>query len=330
LGDRTICPEDSTDRSPTLNRFRQRLADQLVERYALRGKKVLEIGCGRGELLTLVCELGDNRGVGYVARCSTTSVVPRVKGRTAVRHELFNEATVTGPTDLVCCRMMLEHTPDPARLVGLLQRVVKARNQTRLFLQVPDVVRTLKQVAFWDIHYQHCSYFSAGTLHRLLCAQGFAVGDVWTEFEGKYLMADAQAAINSAGGAHDRAMVETIADLEDLVVQFTAEYRQKQAMWCQILREMASTGNRIAIWGAGPTAVSFLTTLAVGEEIAYVVDVNPARQGKYTPGTGHRIVTPEVAAASCPDVVIVTNSVYAFEIQEIFAQTGCAPTLLIA
>jgi hypothetical protein len=48
------------------------------------------------------------------------------------------------------------------------------------------------------------------------------------------------------------------------------------------------------------------------------------------PGTGHPIVALDVMAGTRPDVVIVMNSVFAFEIQELLAKAGCAPTLLIA
>ena len=51
--------------SPTFNAFAHRLARQLVDQYDLHGKEIIEIGCGQGEFLTTLCELGDNRGVGF-------------------------------------------------------------------------------------------------------------------------------------------------------------------------------------------------------------------------------------------------------------------------
>ena len=46
--------------SPTFNQWHKALAEQLIERYALRGKHLIEIGCGKGEFLALLCELGGN------------------------------------------------------------------------------------------------------------------------------------------------------------------------------------------------------------------------------------------------------------------------------
>jgi hypothetical protein len=229
---------------------------------------------------------------------------------------------------LVCSKNLLQSVPESTQCLELLRRIL--HKDARLFLQVSNFMRTLKNIAFWDINYPSCSYFTPGTLYRLLRAQSFAVSDVWTDFDAEYLMADARVAARGNTDSSPSENIETIADLADLVARFAHESRERQAMWCEILRKLAGGGNRIAIWGAGSRTASFLTTLAVGDEVSYVVDMNPGRQGKFTPGTGHRIVAPDVMVSMRPDVVIVMNSVVAFEIRDLLAQAGCAPTLLIA
>jgi hypothetical protein len=307
--------------------FQRRLADELIERYALHDQDILEIGCGQGDFLELLCELGANRGSGFYV-----GYAPDLRARidNRYRREPFSDDMAIGLADLVCSKMLLDCAANPLRSLELLRQPLALRKCARLFLQVSNFARTLRHFAFWEIHYAHCSCFTPGTLHRLLCAQGFSVSDVWTDFDGQYLMADARATDGSAASFQPRPIVETIADLACLVARFAHEYREKQALWCEILHRAASAGNRIAIWGAGPSAASFLTTLAVGDEVSYVIDRNPAWQGKYTPGTGHRVVAPDVMLAGRPDVVIVMNSAFTFEIQELLAESGCAPTLLIA
>jgi hypothetical protein len=309
--------EEIDDGSPIFKAFQRRLADQLIERCALRDKDILEIGYGRGELLELLCELGANHGIGFDAR-RAPQPPPLPSG--------IN--TTAPPSDLVCSKSLLQGVAEPAQFLELLKRAL--HKDARLFLQVSNFMRTLKNFAFWEIHYLNFSYFSPGTLYRLLRARGFAVSDVWTDFDAEYLMADAHAAAEGTTEPSPGENIETIADLASLVARFAHECREKQAMWCEILRKLAAGGNRIAIWGAGSRAASFLTTLAVGDEVSYVVDMNPGRQGKFTPGTGHRIVAPDVMVSMRPDVVIVMNSVLAFEIRDRLAQAGCAPTLLIA
>ena len=57
--------EETQGFSPTYTSFARRLADRLVSRYDLHAKDVIEIGCGKGEFLASLCEIGGNRGVGF-------------------------------------------------------------------------------------------------------------------------------------------------------------------------------------------------------------------------------------------------------------------------
>ena len=57
--------EESQAFSETFKEFSKALANYLIEKYNLYHKDILEIGCGKGDFLTLICELGENRGVGF-------------------------------------------------------------------------------------------------------------------------------------------------------------------------------------------------------------------------------------------------------------------------
>ncbi|MHC5009848.1 MAG: class I SAM-dependent methyltransferase, partial [Planctomycetota bacterium] len=52
-----------------------------------------------------------------------------------------------------------------------------------------------------------------------------------------------------------------------------------------------------------------------GREIDCVVDVNPGKQGRYLPGTGHPIVGPQALASRRPAFALVLNPVYRAEIE---------------
>src|SRR5713226_780766 len=56
--------EDQQCFSATFNVFHHNLTARLVKKYNLHNKDIVEVGCGKGDFLALLCELGDNRGVG--------------------------------------------------------------------------------------------------------------------------------------------------------------------------------------------------------------------------------------------------------------------------
>ena len=57
--------EETQGFSPTFSKFHRELAEAVVDRFDLHGKTVLEIGCGKGEFLELLCEIGGNKGIGF-------------------------------------------------------------------------------------------------------------------------------------------------------------------------------------------------------------------------------------------------------------------------
>ena len=275
--------EETQGFSATFNRFNHAVAQELIDRYNVRNKTVLEIGCGKGEFLSQICELGGNQGIGY-----DPSFVPaRQQPNENVRfvREFFTESTREAAPDLLCCKMTLEHVGQPRQFLDVV-RSVATRDDSVIFFQIPDVGRILDEAAFWDVYFEHCSYFSAVSLRRLFTRAGFAVERVWTGYDGQYLMIVARPAEDEAD--------DTAGDDDDVSAivraagDFAAAVSLSRAAWHRRLRDWAATGNRTVLWGSGSKAVSFLTTLKVHDEIEHVVDINPYRVGKFLPGTGQK------------------------------------------
>src|SRR5262249_31624361 len=154
-------------------------------------KEIVEIGCGKGEFLSLLCEQGGNRGIGY-----DPSFVPNrrngIPSLVEFRRELFTSATRQSPPDLICCKMTLEHISAARLFIRNIRRISSPERGTVIFIQVPDVRRILSEAAFWDVYYEHCSYFSPTSLRRLLADAGFEVLRLETNFGGQYLTIEAR------------------------------------------------------------------------------------------------------------------------------------------
>ena len=149
--------EETQGFSETFNVFHESLAEELIQRHNLRGKDILEIGCGKGEFLTLLSGLGDNRGLGF----DPSYIDERDPGASpegvVFRKEFFSAEHAHLGADLICCKMTLEHIHEPQALLSAVSRSAAHRGRTIVFFQVPDVTRILKDCAFEDIYYEHCS-----------------------------------------------------------------------------------------------------------------------------------------------------------------------------
>jgi len=316
--------EETQGFSPTFNAFHRRLAKHLIARYDLHHKDVIEIGCGKGEFLAMLCELGDNRGVGF----DPAYVPGRVKSDKATFiRDFYSEKYTDYKADFVCCKMTLEHIQDVSNFVTVVRRSMGDNDKTVVFFQVPDVRRIFNEVAFWDIYYEHCSYFSLGSLGRLFQRSGFEIIDLWQDYDGQYLMIEAR-----PGSGKEINVLPIEEDLEDLhrdVELFVTSFTQRLEQWATKLRSFKEDDRKVVLWGGGSKGVAFLTTLQVGLDlIQYVVDINPHKAGTFMAGTGQEIVPPEYLKIYEPDVVIIMNPIYRDEIQGDLSILGLLPKLL--
>lgn len=320
--------EETQAFSPTFSDYQRRQAEELLSRYALFGKEIVEIGCGKGEFLSLLCELGKNRGVGY-----DPSFVPsrRVAGNAEIefKREFFGPDTLQPAPDLVCCKMTLEHIQATGRFAETLRRIVSPERGTIVLIQVPDVRRILAEAAFWDVYYEHCSYFSPSSLSRLLSDAGFEVLRIGAEFGGQYLTVEARAAralpiaaSATVNGDHE--------DLAGPVAHFSQAAAAEADRWGEEIRAMSRAGGRTVLWGSGSKAVAFMAAVKAEDHVQYLVDINPHRWGKFVPGSGAEIVPPDFLASYRPSLVIAMNPIYEVEIKRDLVRLGCGDAMFRA
>ena len=56
--------EDQQGFSPTFLKFLTGVTTRFIDKYNIKNKSVIEIGCGKGDFISLICELGNNTGIG--------------------------------------------------------------------------------------------------------------------------------------------------------------------------------------------------------------------------------------------------------------------------
>jgi len=328
LVDYTQSYEDSQAYSPRFREFARGLAKRLVETYDLHDKDVLEIGCGKGDFLGILCEMGPKRGIGIDPAYRPGRLASEALGRIEFVPEFWDAERGALGADLVCCRHTLEHLCEPRAFVSQVRAALEDRPETIVFFEVPDVARVIDEVAFWDLYYEHCSYFSLGSLARLFRACGFEILRLERDFGDQYLLLDAR-----PNGSAEEAPLPGERDLEALhasVRRFARELGRTLESWSGRFSEARRRGERVVVWGGGSKTVGFLNALDIGDAVDCVVDINPHKQGLFLPGTGQEIVRPESLESRRPDLVVVMNPLYVDEIRDRLAQLSLSPKVVAA
>jgi hypothetical protein len=317
--------EETQGFSPLFRAWHEGLARRLIDRYSLRDKKIIEIGCGKGEFLALLCDLGNNRGIGFDPAYIPDRTPPVSANRIQFISDFYAENNSALEGDFLCCKMTLEHIPDTAAFINMVGRSLRNSPNASVFFQVPDVLRVLEEEAFWDVYYEHCSYFSIGSLARLFRRAGFDVLDLGREYNDQYLTIEARV---SKEAAPPRPAENDLGNLRRIVQCFADRVPRRIAEWRDRLESYRKKGLRTVVWGAGSKGVTFLSTLNVPGAVDYVVDINPNMSSHYMARTGVEIATPSVLREYDPDVVIVMNPVYRQEIIAQLSTLGLRPAVI--
>jgi len=319
--------ENSLFFSPRFRQYADALAEYLVEKYELRHKLIVEIGSGAGDFLQALCQLGDNRGIGFDPSFSPDSQASK---DSAIRYvpELFSAQHLDSPPDLICCRHVLEHLADPKGLLAEVRGATPEKGETVLFFEVPNAWYTFGHLGIWDLIYEHPSYFSASALQVLFEESGFEVTRLAEAFGGQFLTLEARpSAIEHTSANFDEDGVKALASK---AAEFSQHHRQKMAYWEGALADRTAAKKNVLAWGAGSKGVTFLNMLEAAKAIEHIVDINPRKHGRFVPVSGQDIISPERLPELRPDCIILMNPNYQAEVEQMLSDLGLEVELLAA
>ncbi|HCI45805.1 MAG TPA: SAM-dependent methyltransferase [Rhodospirillaceae bacterium] len=313
--------ESTQSFSGTYRRFLAEQAEALVAEYGLAGGTVLEIGCGQGEFLAALCEAGVARGIGYDPAAMRERCPAVEQGELIIHDQAFTGDTVLPPVDLVCCRNTLEHIPYVAGFVRAIRRALGDSTDVPVFFQLPSWERVAATGAFWDVYYEHCSYFTRASLTGLFARAGFVVERCGTIFNGQYLDLRARPGQTGAGTAGGTALDINVLDIAAILDQ--------GQFWQQHFDTCRRNGTRTVLWGGGSKAVALLTSLDAGGTVLAAVDINPHKHGTFLPVTGHPVIAPAALTDLAFDEVLLMNGAYREEVAAQLAALGLDPVMRV-
>jgi SAM-dependent methyltransferase len=297
---------------------------RLIERFDLHCKNLLEIACGGGYFLRMLCETGPNNGVGIDPTVAREDVETFGQGSVRFIRDFFSDRYAHIPADFICCLSAFEHIPAPREFLELLRRVVGNR-RPGIYFEIFNAFDAFRREETWSIHYEQCNYFSKASFADIFRRTGFDIIEAGTCYEGdQYLFIDA-----SPGDRVDDVSNEYVGLPEELA-RFAESHQRKLTAWTERFEAYRKSGRRAVVWGTGGKGITFLNSLDTSDVVSYVVEINPDKQGKYTPGTGHYIVPPEHLAIDPPDTIIITNALYEREMRQQAHDIGVDCDFLVA
>jgi SAM-dependent methyltransferase len=315
--------EETQAFSPHFTAYAEALAADWIDRFDLRGRRILEVGCGKGEFLATLCRLGAGSGIGFDPAARADRISPDAAARIELVVDRFDDRHLDVEADALVCRHTLEHVPEVVRFLGLLRRWAARRARPPVLLfEVPDVARVLRETAFWDVYYEHCSYFTRDSLRRAFACAGFEVRGERAVYDDQYLILEAAPGVAPARPGRQPYAGEVLG----AAARFGRSFRQAARRAGSHLARLRRDGP-VVVWGGGAKGCAFLTALELGELVAAVVDVNPHKQGRFLIGTGHPVVGPEDLRGLRPAHVVVMNPVYLDEIAATLKGVGVEATL---
>ena len=249
------------------------------------GKSIVEIGCGKGAFLDLL----KKRGFRIIG------IDPAYDGNSPdVIKEYFNpDLGVRG--DVIILRHVLEHIQYPK---DFLASVLSSNGGKGLvYIEVPCFEWICNNHTWFDIFYEHVNYFRMADFGRMF-GNIIESGHI---FGGQYMYVVAELCTLRSANDEVATNAPSFSRLD--------EHRS-------ILKNLPQRPR--AIWGAASKGVIFAKQLLeFGVNVDMAIDINPAKQGRFLPGSGLYVASPQEALESLPAGahIYVMNSNYLDEVR---------------
>lgn len=312
--------------SAHFNNYLDSLVKDLVENQGVRNCTVIEVGCGKGDFLKKLISYPGSNNTGYGFDPSYTGPLSDSEGRLQFKKCPYDKSQSDIHADVVICRHVIEHIPEPLKLLDAIHSALSTSPKARLFIETPSIEWILENHVIWDFFYEHCSLFCADSLRLALGRTGFRTQKISRVFGTQYLWIEANTAECAPRAKLNQS---TPHEILTLATAYAAEEKKFKKIGMKRILELKTEGE-IALWGAGAKGATFAHLIDPNAcLINCVVDINPKKQGCFIPGTGHPVVNPRELKERKIMNIIVMNPDYLDEIKNLLIKTGIEPNLIL-
>jgi SAM-dependent methyltransferase len=291
-----------------------RFVADAVERLTLTENSfVVEVASNDGYLLKHVVDAG--------VRC--LGIEPSVNvGAAAIERGVptltafLDEATATavraehGPADLVAANNVYAHIPDVLGFTRALRTLLA--DDGWLSIEVHHALSLVTLAQFDTIYHEHFQYYTVASATTALATAGLTVVDVErlpTHGGSIRLWARPDAVAGPPSSrVSDVLAIEADAGLHDVTgyVGLRARVEKQRHDLLRYLLACRADGKRVVGYGAPGKGNTLLNYCGIRTDlIEYLVDRNPYKHGKFTPGARLPIHAVERLDKDRPDVIVV-------------------------
>ena len=277
------------------------------------GSFVVEVASNDGYLLQHVVERGirclgiePSVNVGAAARDKgvptlTEFLAPDTGAAVRAEH---------GPADLVVANNVYAHIPDVIGFTAGLRALVSDRGWVSI--EVQHLLTLIELNQYDTIYHEHFQYYTVASAQRALATGGLSVVDVeLLPTHGGSIRLWARPTEVAGEPSHRVTSVlarEKAAGLHELsgYAEFAQRVAKVRRDLLRFLIDAAERGERVVGYGAPGKGNTLLNHCGIRPDLlAYTVDRNPYKHGRFTPGTRIPILPPERIAEDRPDYVLV-------------------------
>lgn len=289
--------------------------EKMIERFALGPKsQVVELASNDGYLLQYFVSAGIP-ALGIEPAANVAAVAVKKGVPTLVKffnRESAEELAAQGiRADLLLGNNVLAQVPDLNSFVAGMKILLKPNGV--ITMEFPHLVKLMEQGQFDTIYHEHFSYFSLLAAEKIFSAHELMLFDLeeLSTHGGSlriYVCLKEDRSRRLSSRVLSVRAAEEAAGLSKFESYSSFAERTKEAKYSllEFLIHARTKGKQVAGYGAPGKGNTLLNYCGIRSDLlAYTVDRNPYKQGKYLPGSHIPIYSPERIRETRPDFVLI-------------------------
>ena len=310
-----------------------------MQEHHLHGRRIVEVGCGRGEFLRMWQNLAeDPEGAAALARdqerdplSGQPNAAPLHLVGLEHKPSLVEEANAVadkkyrvyegfatgdvrypeGPFDAFVQFNFLEHQPDPCDMLRNIGRNLKP--QALGLITVPSFEYILRYNGYYELLRDHIANYTEFTLQKLLQDCGFELLSMDLVNRDTIEAIVRKADPDELSELHYSGRLIDVSALRDSYDRLSASVNAH-------IDHLSESRRTMAIWGASHQGFTLAATTKLGGRVEYIIDSAPFKQGRFSPASHIPIVAPDYAVAHPVDEILIVAPGYTDEIAGIIRE----------